>query len=251
MTAAATYSALRTYQRCVARLMADPDVTGDLLLVGLWLARATILREPPTTTGSGWQLTDIASALYPPVDLPEITGLGVTRPAYYGPDAGRVERVLRDDIRRYDAWAEAGTPRGRFGPCAGPMARRPICGKPTSMGTFLTDIATGRRRMLGACRKHEAWYWAEVRRNRAEVAGADVPAPPANAGGVLARYIDIDWPALWRGIDPDWTPPAEELARPAPAGPPKLTLVVTPEVELSRPAAERRRAFAVLDGGAS
>jgi hypothetical protein len=199
MTAEHTFAALRAHERTTAHLMADHDITGDLLLIGIWLSRAVHMRTPaPTSTsGGGWQLTDIADDLW------------------------RVVDAIKRDIRRYDVWADQPGGKRVSAPCGGPMIRREVCGKPARTWSFITDPATGRRRILGACSRHDGWYWEQRRASRAALEGVDVPRPPANAGGCLARYINIDWAALWLGLDPEWTAPPEldSWVRPAPRAP--------------------------------
>lgn len=98
-----TYSALRAYERAVAGMYADPDVTGDLLLVGMWLARAVHLRQPAPTTDDGWSLVDIARDLYPLASTAAMSfGGQQVQDQETGPDVWKVAEVLRADIRRYD-----------------------------------------------------------------------------------------------------------------------------------------------------
>lgn len=242
-----TYSALRAHERTTSALMADPDVTGDLLLIGLWLSRAVHLRTPaPTSTsGDGWQLTDIADDLFPLATQPGGNAFGRLEASETGPNVWKVVDVVKRDIRRYDVWADQ--PGGKRGttPCGGPMIRREVCGKRAHTWSFSTDPETGRRRLLGACSRHMDWYWQQRRENQAALAGIEVPRPPANAGGCLARHINIDWPALWQGLDPEWTAPPEvdSWVRP------KLKLLAgkldaRPDSGLRAP----RPRFAVIDG---
>lgn len=207
-----TYSALRVNERTTAALMSDPDVTGDLLLVGMWLSRAVHLHQPaPTSTnGEGWQLTDIADHLFPLTTRAAMFTVGQwDRRQETGSDVWRVVDILKKDIRRYDMWADM--PRGKLTvtPCGGPMIRRETCGKRAHTWWTFTTPETGRKYLLGACSKHMDWLQAQSRDNRAACAETEVPRPPANTGGALARHIDIDWPALWLGLDPQWTAPPE------------------------------------------
>jgi hypothetical protein len=244
-----SYAALRSYEGCVAALMSDPQVTGDLLLVGLWLARAVHLRRPEPDGDGCWHLSDIAADVFGMSTQPAMFAFGEWhRPQATGPDVHRVVQVLRADIRRYDPRADTGRPRWARTPCAAPMVRRATCGRPSVMGGLLTEVETGRRFDVGACRRHEAWFVAEVRRNREAVAAVAVPRPPANVGGLLAAHIDIDWTALWRVLDPQWTAPPEVDSW----APPKLRLLVSAELTgcAARPANRSPRPrFAVLTGG--
>lgn len=224
MTGPATYTALREHQQTVTDLLADPDITGDLLLVGLWLARATLLRQPEPTSesGDGWQLSDIAADLYPLRSSRSMYGLGPDTPPTTGPDVWKVAATLKDDIRRYDWRNDQPAWNGRVVPCAGPMVRRAVCGKSATVWGLLTDPGSGRRRILGACRAHHGWWQQQTADNRTACNAVTVPRPPANAGGRLARHIRLDWEAMWRGLDPEWVAPPEmdTWARP------KLTVLV-------------------------
>lgn len=243
-----TYTRLLAHERTTAALMADREITGDLLLVGLWLSRAIHLREPAPTseTGDGWELIDIARHVFPLTTKPAMfMGGEWDRVQETGYDVWRVVETLKADVRRYDVWVDHPGRRGVFTPCGGPMIRRDVCGKRAQIGGFLTDPETGRKSMVGACSHHQDWYHQRRRENRLAVDSTDVPRPPANAGGHLARHIDIDWPALWIGLDPQWTAPPEmdSWSRP------KLQLLTgdlgrRPEV---KPRAPRPR-FVVIDG---
>lgn len=249
MTTDPTYAALRAYDRCVTGLMADPEVTRDLLLIGMWLARATHLRDPePSETG--WHLADMASALFP-----MRTGVAMfvmdkwIQGQETAPDAWHVFEVLKKDIRRYDPMADHPGPRQARTPCGGPMVRRDRCGKPSVIYSFAIDPATGRKQRVGACRKHETWYWAQRQANREACAAVEVPRPAANAGGLLAAHItSLDWPALWAGLDPNWVPPPEVDSWERPA----LRLLVSPEMTSGRPPSATppppRPRFALING---
>lgn len=242
----ATYSALRAHERCVAGLYADPDVTGDLLLVGMWLARAVHLRQPEPAAGAGWSLADIARDLFPLAGSAAMDfGGQQVQEQETGPDVWKVAEVLKQDIRRYD-W-RADSPLYGYPTCSGPMVRRGRCGRKSMTWALLTDLATGRQRMLGCCRQHLDWWQGEMSANRQECAFAEIPRPAANAGGALARHVDIDWPALWSGLDPQWVAPPEvdSWVRP------NLRVIVShlparPEVGRAVP----RPRFALIGGGA-
>lgn len=205
-----SFSALRAHERTTAALMTDLEITGDLLLVGLWLSRAVHLHAPAPTGESGWHLVDIARDVFPLTTWPAMFADNQwTHVQETGFDAWRVVEVLKTDIRRYDVWVDHPGRRGTMPPCGGPMIRREVCGKRAQTGSFLTNPETGRRSMVGACSRHHDWYHQQCRENRAALKAAEVPRPPANAGGHLARHIDIDWPALWIGLSPEWTAPPE------------------------------------------
>lgn len=210
MTTEHAFTALRAHERTTAALMADPQIVGDLLLVGLWLSRAIHLRTPAPTDDGSWHLVDMARDVFPFVTRPAMFANGeYTHIQETGPDTWRVFGALKADIRRYDVWLDHPGGRGSFTPCGGPMIRRDVCGKRSVIGQFLTDPTTGRKAMIGACSRHQDWYRGQCRDNRAALEGVEVPRPPANAGGCLARHIDIDWEALWLGLDREWTAPPE------------------------------------------
>lgn len=249
MTAEPSYASLRAYSAAVAALHADPDVTGDLLLVGLWLARATILRDPPEGDG-GWDMTAAARDLFPLSTRPAMNSFGEwTHAQTTAPDTWRVYDVLKQDARRYDMWADQ--PGGKRGlvRCGAPTPRKPACGKNYTVAGTLTDPATGRRRMVGACRQHGDWWREQTQANREACASVEVPRPHANAGGRLARHLRLDWPALWQGLDPEWTAPPEVEAWERP----NLRLVVASAMP-PRPSASSsapRPRFALIDGALS
>jgi hypothetical protein len=195
-----SWTALREFNDCVSAMLADEDCGDDLLLVGIWMARATILNDPPRSETGGWSLKPCGEAIH----------RKRVRSGYSA--AEHVRNVLRRDIRRYDPLAEQdGFHRP---PCGAPMIRRAgECGQhSTSHGSFV-DLDTGRRHPFGACSRHREWFMRTWRVNQQMVkdAGKDLPVPPANTGGVLARHLTrVDWPTFWRKLDEKWTPPPEE-----------------------------------------
>jgi hypothetical protein len=200
-----TYSALREYRKRVAAMLDDPECTGDLLALGISLLDFAILRID--TDEKSW--------------------------SYYGGRAWGAERhgymvrdVLRRDIRRYDAIKDASA-RDPARRCGAPMVRRQgPCGNSAGRRALLTDPDTGRKQWIAACSRHVDWFDGRVRSNRAQCEVETITIPAANAGGVLARHIpEIDWPATWRKLDPNWTPPPEGVDEPTGVKP-KLTLVM-------------------------
>jgi hypothetical protein len=247
-----TFAEYRQYQAAVAAMMADHDCTGDLLLVGLWLARARFLRVPEPGEGR-WGLAAIARDLYGPGKPYTITALGVTE-RIASTHIRKVQRVFTDDVPRYDPLKDSEGLWHPFGgyDCASPMIRRDgLCGQPATKEYRLTDVSTGRIHVLAACRRHHGWLDAQYRQNRAEVKeiGEHLPVPAMNAGGVLARHVPgLNWRQMWTALRPGWTQPAEGT----PTGKPKLeVLSFEPEdqddldeaVELARPT------LSVIQGG--
>lgn len=200
-----TYTALREYRKRIKAMLDDPECTGDLFGLGVALLDRIVLRIDES--GSWRSYAEKA----------------------WGAHAAntRVRSVLRGDIRRYDAIKDAdGTDPARR--CGAPMIRRQgPCAQSASLRSLLTDPYTGRRQWIAGCRRHEDWFKAQVRANRAAVEEmSTAERPPANAGGVLARHIpEIDWDSVWSKLDPTWTPPPEVEPVEAPVFP-KLRLVL-------------------------
>lgn len=231
MTPELAYTALRAYERCVAALMDDPDVTGDLLLVGLWLARAVHLRTPARWTF--WQCTH---DVFGPAHKPNTV---LTE------DLFRVKKAIRDDTPRYDVWVD--NPGSQL--CGAPMVRRAgTCGRNATTWGFQTDPATGRRVGLGSCRRHHDWYREQSAKTDVALKslGDRVPQPAGNTGGALARHLpQIRWPNVWRRLDPDWQPPAEG----APTRKPTLSVHVTEEADFEPVADSAAPLLTVHEGG--
>ena len=205
-----TYSALREYRKRIAAMLDDPECTGDLFGLGVALLDFAILRINRDERSWAHYAT-------------RAWGDRAGYTSRYG-----VREVLRKDIRRYDAIkdAEERDPARR---CGAPMIRRQgPCGQSASRRAMLTDTMTGRKQWLAGCKRHEDWFNARVRANKAEVDEiAEAVRPPANAGGVLARHIpEIDWEAVWVGLDPSWTRPPEAEPEPVEVYP-KLRLVLS------------------------
>jgi hypothetical protein len=212
---------LRRHHERVAGMLADPHLYGDLLLIGILLARGLDIDDP-----AGRCTQKIAEQVY-----------GSTR------DAWRVDAVLLTDVRRYEP------PWPAFGPrsvCQRPMVRREgPCGHDTSNGAYLTDPATGEQTWMPACRRHRDWLRLVVAANEAELAEHPPPRPAANAGGVLARHLpEMNWEKAWRRLRPDWTPPPEG----APYRRPALSLVTGSGTQAGHDPADRP-ALVGLPGG--
>jgi hypothetical protein len=222
-----TGAQLREYERCVAGMFADPDLHGDLLLIGLAVAHRLIALGDR----DGYPLSELAAAVFAPPPS--------ERNSY---QLARTREAFRRDIRRYDAHVDAGDDVE----CKGPMIRRTTpCGARSQMRSLSTDLQTGRRFWLAACSRHSDWYDTAHADDRAAVKamGDRMPRPPANTGGVLARHLTgLDWPAWWSKLDPEWTAPPEEtpFARPA------LRVLITDDVE---PTPAARPALRGIDGG--
>lgn len=184
--------------RTIGRMYADPDLRGDLLAVGLALLR--LLREGEAEIG----LSRVAEMV------------GWRHPGGH-PNWLRVKYVLSDDRPRYVPRQDAET-------CLAPMQRRAgPCGTRTSQGQWGRD-PDGEMVWLAACPRHHDWAREESQRAWARWARSGGRQPPANTGGVLARYIDLDWGTIYRWGDAGWFMPRG--GPPKPEARPRLTLVV-------------------------
>lgn len=203
----------------VQRLVADPRVTGALLGAGVAIAAIldSGMRDQVTLGG----IQDLA------LGPQRTTGGPVTVPGWSEQDLTAwyserrldpIRELLRKDIRRYQP--PVGT---RV--CQAPMARKERCGRSSTRSTMLTDWTTGQRRWCEACTRHLDWwttFTAEHTRGKPDI----VPQPYANAGGALARHFpEIDWPQLWRELDPQWKPRPER--EPAQSAPPALRVTTS------------------------
>lgn len=169
----------------VARKMyADPALTRDLLAIGL--AVNYLLRH--------------GEARLRPQTLADMLGL----------DRRTVMWTLADDRPRY-LIPDTTT----FSGCQAPLTRKPgRCGAARwSVKGYAWVPNTGERYPVSACDRHRHWAAEVVRESEYDWRQAGAPRPPANAGGVLARYFDTDWPTVYRWGDPAWTPPPAEPER--------------------------------------
>lgn len=239
-----TTDALRAHERRIAGMLADPECVGELLLVGMAMARSVDLDDPPW--GVRMSLAPIAWSVYgrfwqsPSMLVPDRTAHGHHHPCK------RLLDVFRYDRRRYEP-ADSDNPWATF--CERPMLRRSgVCGGSGSSGAWLIDPANGLRSYVGACSQPSCRRWIArmVERNAAELAAHPAPVPPANRGGVLERHLpEIDWWKVWRGVAKDWTPPPEGRAFERPT----LTLHVADDEPEALPTPPVRPVLRVLEGG--
>jgi hypothetical protein len=218
------------FARVVAAMIEDPDLTGDLLLVGIYMARVYLLREPDLES---LPMDRIARAVMPRGSM------------WYR--SRQVLRLFKEDIRRYEP--ERNLMAADL--CRAPMIRRAgECGQRANGGDWVTDPATGERTYLGACSRpeHHEWVRGVVANNREELERHPAPAAAANTGGVLTRHLpELNWEKFWRKVDPRWTPPPENEPRPAS---PRFELLVNvaPDGDDPEPAGGRP-ALTKIDGG--
>ncbi|QAY70041.1 hypothetical protein [Xylanimonas protaetiae] len=157
----------------VDAMLADPDLTGDLLLVALILV--ALLHDPARKRGVSWR------------QIAERAGMDVNQ---------RLRFIIARDVPRYEP------PNGNG--CTAAMIRRDgPCGKRTHASGYTIDPLTGVRTPWGRCTRH---YSIPDERARAATFQAweanGRPEPPANAGGILPRYFDTDWMAVWAWAAP-------------------------------------------------
>ena len=180
------------------KMLADPDLTGDLLLVAL-----------------------VITALTTEVGQVHAKWSGVAERC--GWSSQHIRYVVGHDVPRYEP------PREGYGVCTAPMIRRAgLCGKRSSESGYLIDPLTGVMTPWGRCARHR-----DTDRRAAALAHSDAyrqwrvqgePRPPANTGGVLPRYFVTDWDQVW-----DWAAPYRTRADGAkPATPPRPVLRLIP-----------------------
>lgn len=176
-------------------MLADPDLTGDLLLLALAMdevIRRTDVRGRRCKTS--W-VQEIAEMIYGDHER------GYTR----------VVRVIADDLPRYEVAQMWGRP------CAAPMQRREgTCGKGGSLGLLDRDPDTGEGTRVWFCARHRPYAVPVEQRIKQWVANGR-PLPPANTGGVLRRWYAGNWDAIYQwasGRDP--MPGGREATPPRP-----------------------------------
>lgn len=181
----------------IVRLMDDPQIGGDLLLVAIALAAKYDL---------GWDyggtVDAMADRLWPTT--------AKTRSWY-------IRNVFKSDMRTYCP------PSPNRHCCTAPMIRRDNeCGRAATTWGHVTDWDTGERTYIGACSRHYAWFNATDKAGR-QARPANPPLPCANHGGLLVPHFPrLDWPAFWARLDPNWVEHPE--AKPFPK--PDLALVL-------------------------
>jgi hypothetical protein len=229
-------------------MLADPELAGDLLLIGLAWARAVHLGDPGLKNLIG----KTAKLIYGAGIRNIYVRLGDTITIHRGQGAELVASVLRADARRYEA-------ERRDTYCQRPVRRRDggegLCLRNAAPNhkAVIIDPHDGTQRILGACHQARCVDWLErlAATNQAACEEHPSPAPVANRGGVLARRLpEFDWPVIWRGLDPKWVPPRELESGIRPT----LRVLVNGElsgVTLGRVRGGMRPALTGLPGGAA
>jgi hypothetical protein len=229
-------------------MLADPECAGELLLVGIGMARCVDLGDPPWTDDGRMDLRAVADRIYGRRRL--ATGMIIGTVHYDRAETSprqRIQGVFFADRRRYSAEVD-GDPGFHGVTCGRPMLRREgVCGRGAAhyLCRTLIDPATGQRRTVGACTQKlcRAWFDDLLARNAAELKKHPAPEPPANTGGVLQRHLpELNWPKIWSRVDKDWRPPPEGVRFERP----KLTLIHGDE---DMPVTVPRPTLVVHDGG--
>lgn len=185
------------------KMLNDPDLTGDLLLFALGLDEVIATRQAQGRKTSGKSWTTAITRL--------VSGDEGYRRHW-------AKHVVERDVPRYEPAKSQG--RG----CIAPMIRREgLCGQPGTAHVLDLDPMTGEGREGYLCSRHrgrEAVY-LELKR---QWHSNGKPCPPANTGGVLRRYFNADWDAIYRWASP-WREPMEGGRE---ATPPRPTLRLIP-----------------------
>lgn len=153
--------------RTIRAMLADPDLTGDLLLVGMTIVYRRTWAE--VCRALDW-------------------------------NAVHLRVVLRRDVPSY-------TPSMDPVYCQAPMIRREHCGKPVRMRCWLLDPLTGTRAPAGWCARHQGHQdvvEAQRRQLYSQWVANGSPVPAFNTGGVLARHLPAKWDEIYRWVCPGW-----------------------------------------------
>lgn len=175
----------------IVRLLQDPAVGGDLLLVAMALSA-----KYDFGLDTGGTLDDVAALLWP--------GRPVRSQRF------QIEEVLRRDIRTYK-------PPRLENKCTAPMQRRSgLCGRNATLSGYVVDWATGEKHSSGGCGRHLVWAHQAHRENWA-AKPPDPPLPHANHGGVLRVHFPLlNWNEFWGRLDPQWRRHPERTTWPKP-----------------------------------
>ncbi|WP_159840172.1 hypothetical protein [Nocardia sp. CY41] len=180
------------------RMLNDPDLTGDLLLLTLALDEFLVSRNEQgrkKLRNWAWEVAHLTH------------GNSDYHLRYW------TKKVIADDLPRY----EPIKPKGRG--CVAPMVRREgACGNAGTTSRVDRDPLTGDSRWVHYCARHKHLAGPVEARIREWVENGK-PSPPANTGGVLRRYFDADWDTVYRwasGREPmeggrEATPPRPKL----------------------------------------
>ena len=209
---------LQRHHERVTAMLADERLNGDLLLIGIALARIVDLTDPPWPTAMRDIARQVYGAAYHGRNLAVQAGQRLEDTARIEPRGiARLKSVLYHDVRRYSV----DTARSRA--CQRPTARRGVhlaargelCGRRAdyySREYTFVDPVDGTMHLLGACTKPicRTWWHQLADDNRRELTDNPPPEPAANHGGVLESHLpELDWPLIYGRVDPQWRPPHE------------------------------------------
>jgi hypothetical protein len=177
--------ARRSFDAMVRRMLADPELTGNTLLLAIGIAEAV------TAPGAGRRV---------PIQ-PIAERLGVKRDF--------IRYVIADDRPRYEPRREGPLP------CRGQMIRREgLCGQNSTNRFWLWyPPDTGEREEIGACSRHRLEVQAITEASRQAWIAAGKPSPPGNTGGHLERYFGGDWDETYTWATPSWKRPPTSTVR--------------------------------------
>lgn len=166
----------------LVRILQDPAIGGDLLLVAVALAA-----KYDFSVSYGGSLAGMGAMLW--------SNLPNSRVQTY-----QVMETLRRDTRTYKP-----PPPGNK--CTSPMLRRTgLCGQRAVISGYIVDWATGEETSSGGCSRHADWARQAHRANRL-AKPADPPLPYANHGGALRVHFPLlGWEEFWARLAPSWRP---------------------------------------------
>jgi hypothetical protein len=172
--------------RRILQLLADPELHGDLLLVGMAMAA---WRDFGHRDGKFYLFArDLWRETPDPVQ--------------------RLKTVIASDVRTYKPPAPADD-------CRAPMQRRAgLCGQSArpvytwlddgTVNDLVTNWVTGEYAPISACSRHTPWAKQTLTANHT-ARPQEVPLPLANIGGILAKHFpELNWYRLWAKCDPFW-----------------------------------------------
>ncbi|MGW5387162.1 hypothetical protein [Nocardia sp. NPDC003963] len=187
------------------RMLNDPDLNGDRLLFALALDEVIVTRqEQGRRTLKNW-VREVTALVY---------GADENLARYWG------KQVVANDFPRYEAVGLRSMVR-----CVAPMIRRDgPCGKRTQVSFVAVDPGTGAGEYIGLCSRHRAEHQPRYDQQRKDWIANGKPRPPANTGGVLRRYFEADWDAIYQ-----WARPGQQVMEGGrEATPPRPTLRLIP-----------------------
>lgn len=172
--------------RRILRLLNDPELQGDLLLVGMALSAWLDLGHTSRTFYA------VARDLWPKSRHQML----------------RLTEAIASDVRTYrppDAPTDCRAPMQRRAGLCGQRAREVHIWLPDgTVGAIVTDRVTGEWGPISACARHVEWAQQKLRESYTDKPN-DIPLPLANSGGLLAKHFpELNWYRLYATFDPYW-----------------------------------------------